>query len=172
MTGAGDVCKCPELRLCWWGVQWRVWSEGWCSPRLGTQPASLHNCAWILITRVPIWGPLGGPLCRWPCYHCWITRGMCQKALDLERSNGKERTERPRSWSVVQAWTCCRVQASFHEPSVALEWAATASSAMPASTGCTKNAVGSSTRWPWLQMYMVPGNCMPLGRQTTEGSPS
>ena len=25
---------------------------------------------------------------------------------------------------------------------------------------------------PWLQMYTVPGNCMPLGWQTTEGSPS
>ena len=37
----------------------------------------------------------------------------------------------------------CRVQASFHELSVALEWAAT-SSAMAASTGCTRNAVGSS----------------------------
>ena len=24
---------------------------------------------------------------------------------------------------------------------------------------------------PWLQMYMVPGNCTPLGWQTTEGSP-
>ena len=24
---------------------------------------------------------------------------------------------------------------------------------------------------PWLQMYTVPGNCMPLGWQTTEGSP-
>ena len=24
---------------------------------------------------------------------------------------------------------------------------------------------------PWLQMYMVPGNCMPLGWQATEGSP-
>ena len=38
----------------------------------------------------------------------------------------------------------CRVQASFHAPSVALEWAAAASSAMAASTGCTRNAVGSS----------------------------
>ena len=38
-----------------------------------------------------------------------------------------------------------RVQASFHALSVALEWAATASSAMAASTGCTRNAVGSST---------------------------
>ena len=26
-------------------------------------------------------------------YHCWITRGMCQEALDLERSDGGERTE-------------------------------------------------------------------------------
>ena len=25
---------------------------------------------------------------------------------------------------------------------------------------------------PWLQMYTVPGNCMPIGLQTTEGSPS
>ena len=24
---------------------------------------------------------------------------------------------------------------------------------------------------PWLQMHTVPGNCTPLGRQTTEGSP-
>ena len=36
------------------------------------------------------------------------------------------------------------VQASFHAPYVALEWAATASSATAASTGCTKNAVDSS----------------------------
>ena len=40
-------------------------------------------------------------------------------------------------------WTSCRVQASFHALSVALEWAATASSAMAASTGCTRNAVDS-----------------------------
>ena len=52
--------------------------------------------------------------------------------------------ERRRSWSVVQAWTSCRVQASFHVLSVTLEWAVTASSAMAASTGYTRNAVGSS----------------------------
>ena len=67
--------------------------EGWCSPRISTQPTALHHCAWSLITRVPLWGPLGGPLCRWPCYHRWIAWGMCQEALDLERSNGEERTE-------------------------------------------------------------------------------
>ena len=92
-TGAGDVCKCTEPRPCWWGVQWRVWSEGWCSPRISTQPAALHHCAWSLITRVRLWGPLGGPLCRWPCYHRWIAWGLCQEALDLERRNGEERTE-------------------------------------------------------------------------------
>ena len=43
---------------------------------------------------------------------------------------------------------------------------------MTASTGCTRNAVGSSA-WqrPWLQTYTVPGNCMPLGWQTIEGGP-
>ena len=46
---------------------------------------------------------------------------------------------------VIRDWTSCRVQASSHAQSVALEWAATASSAMAASTGCTRNAVGSST---------------------------
>ena len=66
--------------------------------------------------------------------------------------------ERQRSWSAVLDWTSCRVQASFRALSVALEWAVTASSAMAASTGCTRNA-------------MVPGNCTPLGWQTTEGSP-
>ena len=38
-------------------------------------------------------GPLGRPLCWWPCYHRWIAWGMCQEALDMERSNGEERTE-------------------------------------------------------------------------------
>ena len=52
--------------------------------------------------------------------------------------------ERQSSWSAVRDWTFCRLQASFHALSVALEWAATASSAMAASTGCTRNAVGSS----------------------------
>ena len=39
-TGEGEVCKCAEPCPCWWGVKWRVWSEGRCSPRLSTQPAS------------------------------------------------------------------------------------------------------------------------------------
>ena len=67
----------------------------------------------------------------------------------MERSNGKERTEskcrKDEEHDLrLRAWTSCRVQVSFHALSVALEWAATASSAMPASTGCTRNAVGSS----------------------------
>ena len=90
-TGAGDVCQWVELRPCWWRVQWRVWSE--VSPRLSTQPAALHHCAWSLVMRVLLWGPLGGRLCWWPCYHRWIAWGMCQEALDLERSNRGERTE-------------------------------------------------------------------------------
>ena len=74
---------------------------------------------------------------------------MCQEALDLERSNGEERTESkcrkdknhdlrygPGRPAELGEFPCM--------PSVAVEWAATASSAMTASTGCTRNAVGSS----------------------------
>ena len=52
--------------------------------------------------------------------------------------------ERRRSWFVVWALASCRVQVNFHVLSVSLEWAPTASSATAASTGCTRNAVGSS----------------------------
>ena len=55
--------------------------------------AAFHNCAWSLVTWVLLWCPLGGPLCWWPCYLRWMAGGMCQKALDLTRSNGRERTE-------------------------------------------------------------------------------
>ena len=81
---------------------------------------------------------------------------------------------RQRSWSVVRGWISCRVQVSSHALSVALEWAATASSAKAVSTGCIRSAVGSSAwqRGPWLQVYTVPGNSMPFRRQTTERSPS
>ena len=75
-TGAGDIWQCTEPCPCWGGVQWRVWSEGWCSPRISTQPAALHRCSWSLVLRVPLWGPLGGPLCllqssgEFPCAIC------------------------------------------------------------------------------------------------------
>ena len=82
--------------------------------------------------------------------------------------------ERWRSWSVIRAWTSCRVQTDFHAPSVALEWAATASSATAASTMGAHEMQWAQAldKGPWLQMYTVPGNCTPLGRQTTKGSPS
>ena len=112
-TGAVDVCQCAELCPCWWAVQWRVWSEGPCSPRISIQPTALHYCAWSLVTRVQLWGHLRRPLCRWLYYHCWIAQGMCQEALDSERSNRRDRIkqmqERKKSWSVVQAWTSCKV---------------------------------------------------------------
>ena len=67
---------------------------------------------------------------------------MCQEALDLERSNGEERTESQcRKDKDHDLWYGPGPPAA----SVALEWAATACSAMAASTGCTRNAVGSST---------------------------
>ena len=32
-------------------------------------------------------------ICRWSCHHCWLPRGMCQEALDMERSHGEEGIE-------------------------------------------------------------------------------
>ena len=75
---------------------------------------------------------------------------MCREALDLERSNGEERSEsKCRKDKDHDLWYGTGPPAEFrrvsiHVTSVALEWAATASSAMAASTGCTRNAVGSS----------------------------
>ena len=70
---------------------------------------------------------------------------MCQKALDMERSNGGERAEsKCKKDKDHDLWISCRVQASSHVLSVALEWAATASSAKAVSTGCIRSAVGSS----------------------------
>ena len=73
-----------------------------------------------------------------------VSGGSWLGKKQLRRKDWKSMQERQRSWSAVRDWASCRVQASFHVLSVALEWAATASSAMAASTGCTRNAVGSS----------------------------
>ena len=148
-TGAGDVWQCAESYPCWWGVQWRVWSEGRCSPSSVLSPLLFIIVLETLSREFRSGFPWEDLLCWWPCYHRSISQGMCQEALDLERSIGGERTESKmleswRSLSAVGAWTSCRIQASFNAPSVALEWASTASSAKAASTGCTRNAVGSS----------------------------
>ena len=89
-----------------------------------------------------------------------IARGMCQEALDLERSNGGERTEsKYRKDKDQDLWCGPGPPAEFrrfHAPSDALVWAATASSAMAASTGCTRNAVGSSA-WQRTMITDVHG---------------
>ena len=75
--------------------------------------------------------------------------------------------ERQRSWCVVQAWTSCRV--SMHHLSHwsgqqqhLLQW-------LQALGAHEMQWVQVLDKGPWLQMYMVPGNCMPLGLQTTKG---
>ena len=161
------VHKCAEPCPCWWGVQWRVWSEGWCSPRISTQPAALHHCAWTL----------GGPLCRWSCYHRWIAWGMYQEALDLERSNGEEMTEskcRKNKDHGLRYWTgppaefrwvsmCCLSHWSGQQQHL-LQW-------LQALGAQEMQWAQTLDKRPWLQIYKVSANCMPLGWQTTEGSP-
>ena len=154
-------------------TQWRVWSEGWCSLRISTQPAALYHGAWSLITKVPLWGPLGGPLCQWPCYHRWITWGMCQEALDLERSNWEERTEINAGKTKIMN---CSMGLNLLQSSG--EFPCTV-----CSTGVGSNSIFCNGCKHWVHKkcsglkhlkkdpdYMVPGNCTPLGWQTTEGS--
>ena len=177
VTGAGGICQCAETCPCWWGIQRRVWSEGQCSPRLGTQPAALHHCAWSLITRVPLWGPLWGPLCQWPYYHRWIAWGMCQEALDLERSNGGERTEsKCRKDKDHDLWYGPGPHAEFRRvPMCHLShWRGQHQHLLQKlqEQGAQEvQCVQAFGKEPWLLMYTVPGNCTPLRWQTTEGSP-
>ena len=121
--------------------------------------------------------PLGGPLCWWPYYHRWITGGMCQEALDLGRSNGGERTEsKCRKDKDHDLWYGPGPPAEFRWVSMChqLHWSGQQQhlqwlQAPGAQEMQWAQALGKG---PWLQMYIVPGNCTPLGWQTTEGSPS
>ena len=74
---------------------------------------------------------------------------MCQKDLDLKRSNGGERAEsKSRKDKDHDLWYGAGSPAEFRRvPMRCLshEWAATASSAKVVSTGCIRSAVGSST---------------------------
>ena len=74
-----------------------------------------------LISRVRLWGPLGRPLCWWPSYHHWIAwvRRLLIWKEAIEKKGLRVMQERQRSWSAVWDWTSCRVQVSFHAPSVA-----------------------------------------------------
>ena len=81
--------------------------------------------------------------------------------------------ERQRSWSVVRAWTSCRVQMCFMcclshwsgQQQNLLQWL----QALGAQEMQWDQVLGKG---PWLQLYTAPGNCTWLGRKTTEGSPS
>ena len=158
-------------------VRGTVKSLKWRLVFTSTQPTALHHCAWSLITRVPLWGPLGRPLCWWPCYHRWIAWGMCQEALDMERCNGEERTE-----------SKCRKDKDYDlqygtGPPAEFRWVSMLRlshwSGQQQHLLQWLQALGAQEmQWaqvlekrPWLQMYTVPGNCTPLGWQTTEGSP-
>ena len=120
-------------------------------------------------------GSPGRPLCWWPCYHCWITWGMCQEALDMERSNGEERTEsKCRKDKDHDLRYGTGPPAEFRQVSMLLHWNGQQQHLLQ-----WLQALGAQEmQWaqalakrPWLQMYKVPGNCRPIRWQTTEGSP-
>ena len=51
----------------------------------GAQSSALHHCAGGIVTCVTLWSSVGGYLCRSSCHHYWITGGICQEALDIEK---------------------------------------------------------------------------------------
>ena len=102
---------------------------------------------------------------------------MCQEALDMERSNGEERTENKcRKDKDYDLWYGTGPPAEFRRVSMRRlsHWSGQQQHLLQG-----LQALGAQEmQWtqalekrPWLQMYTVPGNCMPLGWQTTEGSP-
>ena len=108
---------------------------------------------------------------------CWIARGMCQEAFDLERSSGGERTESkcrkdeanglwywPRSLAEFRRVSMCRLSKCSGQQQHLLEW-------LQALDAQEMQLAQALDKGPWLQMYTVPGNCMSLGWQATEGSP-
>ena len=101
---------------------------------------------------------------------------MCQEALDLERSNGKERTESkcrkdedhdlqygPGSPTEFR-WVSMRRLSHWRGQQQHLQQ-------LQALGAQEMQWVEMLDKGPWLQMYTMPGNCMPLGQQTAEGSP-
>ena len=102
---------------------------------------------------------------------------MCQEALDMERSNKEERTEsKCRKDKDHDLRYGTGPPAEFRRVSLRRlsHWSGQQQQLLQ-----WLQALGAQeTQWaqalekrPWLQMYTVPGNCAPLGWQTTEGSP-
>ena len=120
-------------------------------------------------------GPLGGPLCGWPCYHCWIARGMCREALDLERSNGGEKTEsKCRKDKDHDLWYGPGPPAEFRWVSMCClsHWSGLQQhflQLLQALDAQEMQWTQALDKGAWLQMYMVPGTARPLdGRPQRE----
>ena len=102
---------------------------------------------------------------------------MCQETLDLERSNGEERTEsKCRKDKDHDLRYGTGPPAEFRRVSMGhlshwsgqqqhlLQW-------LQALGAQEMQWAQALDKRPWLQLYKVPGNCTPLGWQSTEGSP-
>ena len=140
------------------------------------QPTALQHFAWSLITRVLLWSPLEGPLCRWPCYHRWrnVSGGSW---LGKKQWKRKDRVNAGKMKIMICGTGLDLLQSSGKFPCTVFH------------TGVGSNNIFCNVCTHWvhkkcsglkrltkdpdyrLQTYMVPGNCMSLERQTTEGSP-
>ena len=142
------------------------------------QGSVLSPLLFIIVLEALSLSPLEGPLCWWPYYHRWIAEGMYQEALDLERSKGGERTESkcrkdknhdlwygPEPPAEFRRVSICRLSHWSQQKQHLLQW-------LQALGAQEMQWAQALDKGPWFQMYTVPGNCKPFGRQTTEGSQS
>ena len=100
---------------------------------------------------------------------------MCQEALDMERSNGEERTEgKCRKDKDYDLGYGTGPPAEFRWVFMhrLLHWSGQQQHLLQwlQALGAQEMQWQALEKRPWLQMYTMPGNCTPLGWQTTEGS--
>ena len=101
---------------------------------------------------------------------------MCQEALDLEISNGEERTDSKCKKDKDHDLQCrTGPPAEFRRVSMRrlLHWSGQQQHLLQwlqALGAQEMQCAQAFDKRPWLPMYKVPGNCTPLGWQTTEGS--
>ena len=171
-TGAEDVCKCTEPCPCWWGVQWRVWSEGWCSPRISTQSLLfiivLEALSREFRSGVP-WEDLYADdlviiaESLEECVRRLLTWKEAMEKNGLRVNAGKTKIMICSPAEFRRVSMCCLSHWSGQQQ-LLLQW-------LQALGAQEMQWAQALEKGPWLQMYTVPGNCKPLGWQTTEGSP-
>ena len=154
--------------------QWRVWSEGLCSPRLLTLPAALHHCAWNFVTRFHS-GVLLEDLYADDLVVIAESLKECVRRLSAQKEAMEEKgPSKHRKDEDDDLWYWSGpLQSSGEFPSAICRTGVGSSSIF-----CNSCKHWVHKKYCWLKRLAkdtnirCTGNCMPLGWQTTEESPS